>query len=365
MTPLRFTTALLVQLLFACTFSTLHAEPVEVIPATLHGAMQPQIAVAPSGTIHVTFGKDGVIFYTISHDRGRTFSSPAKVGALPKLALGLRRGPRIAATDRIVVITAISHADGDLHAWTSANGGATWSESKHVNSPPNSAREGLHAMTADGAGNVFATWLDDGSGGKELWRALSSDGGRTWGESALIYKSPDGHICECCNPSAAMDAQGHVSVMWRNWLGGSRDMFTAASGDGGKTFSSAKKLGSGTWKLNGCPMDGGALALAADGKPLAVWRREKAVFASIASDPEQALSDSAVQPIAVSTGPHTFIFWQSGGDLLLKKDDTTPARIATNAAFAAAAPMPDGAVIVVWESSANGTKTILSQFIPK
>ena len=58
-----------------------------------------------------------------------------------------------------------------------------------------------------------------------------------------------------------MDAQGRVAVMWRNWLNGSRDMFAALSSDGGKTFATAQKLGSGTWKLNGCPMDGGSIAV--------------------------------------------------------------------------------------------------------
>ncbi len=69
----------------------------------------------------------------------------------------LRRGPRIVATDEVIAISAISHEDGDVHAWTSSDGGATWKESAHINDIPESAREGLHAMAADGKGSVFAT----------------------------------------------------------------------------------------------------------------------------------------------------------------------------------------------------------------
>ncbi|KAJ3054740.1 hypothetical protein HK102_011471, partial [Quaeritorhiza haematococci] len=49
--------------------------------------------------------------------------------------------------------------------------------------------------------------------------------------------------------------------MWRNSLKGARDLFLADSSDGGRTFSPAEKLGRGTWPLNACPMDGGAVAV--------------------------------------------------------------------------------------------------------
>jgi hypothetical protein len=81
----------------------------------------------------------------------------------------------------------------------------------------------------------------------------------TWSKNLMIYESPAGTICECCHPSAAIDSEGQVLVMWRNWLAGSRDMYLVRSRDG-LTFSKPEKLGSGTWKLNACPMDGGGLA---------------------------------------------------------------------------------------------------------
>jgi hypothetical protein len=74
-----------------------HAEfcrTVEAIPPELRGAVQPQVAVAPSGRIHVVFGKDTAIYHTASAN-GRSFSAPVKIGELEKLALRMRRGPRI------------------------------------------------------------------------------------------------------------------------------------------------------------------------------------------------------------------------------------------------------------------------------
>ena len=46
--------------------------------------------------------------------------------------------------------------------------------------------------------------------------------------------------------------------MWRNVLNGSRDMQLIHAA-GGLHFTGARKLGSGAWKINACPMDGDGL----------------------------------------------------------------------------------------------------------
>jgi hypothetical protein len=339
--------------------STLIAAPVEIIPAELRGGSQPQVAVAPNGRVHVVFGKGTTIYHTASAD-GRSFSAPVKIGDLDKLALGMRRGPRVSATDRMIVVTAISHSDGNVHTWTSADGGTTWNQRANLNDADKSAREGMHAMAGDGKGFVFSTWLDLRNGGTELWGATSQDGGARWGANALIYKSPDGHICECCHPSAAIGPHGEIAVMWRNWLG-SRDMYAAMSNDGGKTFTPAQKLGIGTWKLNGCPMDGGANAISPAGKALSAWRREKTAFVAEGPGAEQQLADLAFQPIVVAGKNGSYYLWESGGGLMLKKGAASPSRFADKASFAAGAATPKGGAVVVWQSEFNGTKTLLAE----
>jgi len=348
-----------------CVFfpgTRLTAAPVDILPSALRGAAQPQVAVAPGGRIHIAFGKGNAIYHTGSAD-GRVFSLPVKVAELPKLALGMRRGPRIVATDKVIAITAISHASGDLVSWNSTDGGATWKEGAKLNSAPKSAGEGLHAMAGDGQGNVFATWLDLRSGGTELWGAASQDGGASWSPNALIYHSPDGHICECCHPNVAMDATGRVAVMWRNWLGGSRDLYLVTRSDRGKTFGPARKLGEGTWKLDGCPMDGGSIAINPSGEVLTAWRREKTVFASSATTPEQRLAEGS-QALVLSTSKDTLYFWESAGGLMIRRNDAQPARLADRAHMAAAALLPKGGVIVVWESTADGVVTLLAETLP-
>ena len=354
---------ILILILISCLAGTmpLFAAPLEIIPAALRGGLQPQVAVAPSGRVHVVFGKGRAIYHTSSPD-GRTFSSPAKIGELEKLALGMRRGPRVTATEERLLVTAISHADGNLHAWTSPDIGKTWKESPALNTTLNSAREGLQALAGDGRGLVVAVWLDSRSGGMEPWFRLSRDGGATWASDASLYASPDGHICECCAPNVAISSTGEIAVMWRNWVGGSRDLYLATSRDG-LEFSPARKLGTGSWKLDGCPMDGGGLAFAPGGDWIAVWRREKAIFASEPGIPEKPLASSATQPLVAYAGKTPLILWEANGSVMLRKGSDEPVVFARDAKAASIASGP-AAAFIAWEAAVDGQKTLLFDCLP-
>ncbi len=352
----RWLTVLVVTL---CASRLSLAGPVEVIPPEFRGAIQPQVAVFGNDEVYVAFGKNGSVYCATSLDGGRIFKSPVAVGSLEKLALGMRRGPRVAASRQSVVISAISHADGNLFCWHSNDRGRTWSAARRINSITNSAREGLHAMAGDGRGAVHAVWLDLRNGKTELWGASSTDGGRTSGENRLIYKSPDGSICECCHPSLAVDGRGRVWAMWRNSLGGARDMYASVSEEGGRTFSGARKIGSGTWTLKACPMDGGQLAFSPDGGLLTVWRREKALFAADESG-ETLLSGQGLQPVVGVGSGAVFRLWQQGRQLMLQKDSDEPIVFNRNGAFASIASASAWATpVVAWESSIDGAKTIM------
>src|SRR5262245_44523015 len=113
-------------------------------------AREPQVAVSPSGQVFVTYGVGNDLYTAASTDGGRTFGPPREVGTGGVLSLGMRRGPRIAATSQAVVIAAIAGAqgkgaDGDVVAWRSTDGGQTWSGPRRVSDIDGSAREGLHA----------------------------------------------------------------------------------------------------------------------------------------------------------------------------------------------------------------------------
>jgi hypothetical protein len=286
-----------------------------------------------------------------------------KVGEVAKLALRMRRGPRIAASDDAITITAISHADGDLHAWRSIDRGASWKESARLNETANSAREGLHAMAGDARGFIAVAWLDLRNRGTELWSRCSADDGFTWGPEVRVYASPDGQICQCCHPSLAIGPGGELVAMWRNSIGGARDPWMALSRDRGAHFEPAQKIGVGTWKLNACPMDGGAIAFDRAGAPVSVWRREKAVFLGTSGHAEEKLAENATQPVIVMDRDEPVMAWEQAGGLQFQRAHSAPALLAGHAHAPSIAALPDGGIVAVWESSAANDASLQCEIV--
>ncbi len=295
---------------------------------------------------HQPQGRSGDVFVVSSRDGGATFSQPSKVASVPKLMLGMRRGPRIVAHGDRLTVTIIAH---ELLAFTSTDGGKTWSAPSTINEVPTSAREGLHDLAGAPDGPLFVTWLDLRNGKTELWGAASEDGGRTWAKNEQVYRSPDKTICECCHPSALFDADGNLAIMWRNSIEGSRDMWMSTRAKGAKQFSAARKLGEGTWKIVGCPMDGGRILALGGGHFGAVWQRNGEVFISRSEGAEMSLGKGK-QPVAIHTGSAPpLVFWQQGADLvsLASLHGSEPVKHASDARFPSAVALPGGKGIVL------------------
>ncbi len=292
---------------------------------------QPQLAV-DGDFVAVAFGSGDAVHFAASENRGVTFSPAIRVNREDgKIMLGRHRGPRIAISGGSVVISAIFRETGDLMSWRSGDRGKTWSPAVRANDTGSAAREGLHAMAA-GAGLVYVTWLDLRVKGMRLYGSLSKDGGKTWSRNALVYKSPGGHICECCHPSVKISQRGKIFAMWRNALGGARDMYVASSTDQGQSFAPARKLGTGTWILNACPMDGGDLAIV-DGKVWSAWRRENKVILAAPDGKETVLGEGKDPAIAAAGGRVAVVWTGTGGKLWISDGVKPPAVLDEAGAF--------------------------------
>jgi hypothetical protein len=276
---------------------------------------QPQIA-ASGQTIGLTYGAGNSVYFARSENGGKTFSAPVRVADAAKLALGNHRGPRVVIAGKTIVISAINFGDGNLLSWRSMDGGKTWSEGVRINDVATSAREGLHGMAASADGKVWTVWLDLREKGMRLFGSLSSDGGKTWSPNQQIYASPDGHICECCHPTAYIGSNGELYAMWRNWLAGSRDMHYAVSTD--RKAWKVQKFGAGTWPLNACPMDGGGLAIDSKGTLHSAWRRDGVVYATSGQGEEVALGKGK-NPAILAAKDGRFVIWTEGMRVMLSK----------------------------------------------
>ena len=311
---------------------------------------QPQLAIEGPKAV-IAYGAGNDVFAAVSTDAGASFAKPVKVGNAGFISLGRHRGPRVAISGGAIVIAAIAGKlgkgqDGELFAWRSTDNGKSWSKPTQISDVPGAAREGLQALAAGPNGVFFATWLDLRKKGMRLMATVSKDAGTTWSPNFLVYESPESNICECCHPSAAIAADGTIHVMFRNWLGGSRDMWLATSRDNGKSFT-AKKVGEGTWVLNACPMDGGGLAVKPNGDVVTSWRREQKIFWTDGPSfqaPNWAGKDSA---LALDSNGKPVIAWTEGMRVMLF--DGAVRELAPHGGFASVAASSVG-VLAAWES---------------
>ena len=296
----------LIVLLFSC--KTENSSPV------IATGNMPNMVADISKNIHLVYGNGDSILYCYSSDQGNSFSHPSLISVLPKLAASHMRGPQVAATSNGVSVAACNEL-GDIFSFTKDQSGK-WSSATRVNDMDTTARENLMALAADGQ-NAFAVWLDLRDGHNKIFGARSSDGGKSWSKNIMVYTSPDTTVCECCKPSVQVKGN-NVYVMFRNWLHGNRDLYLIQSSDGGSTFQQAEKLGAGSWSLNGCPMDGGAIAINKNGQAETVWRREKKIYACEPGKPEKEIGEGRSCTIESVNGKNIYA-WVDDGNVIVMK----------------------------------------------
>ena len=336
-------------------------EPIEVARGSKPSCpQQPQLAVDEKGAIHLVFGVANAIKYCRSTDGGKSFSPIVELANSLQLSLGMRRGPRVAATSNAVCVTFVGGKegkgrDGDLLAMRSTDGGATWTGPVAVNSVIGSAREGLHGMAAGPNGQLCCVWLDLRNKRTEVMASTSPDGGVTWEKNSLVYQSPSGNVCECCHPSVCFDVKGSVYVLWRNSLDGSRDMYWTKSNDGCESFDEAAKLGLDTWQLDACPMDGGGIAISDDRVAATAWRRENTVYLSTTAQTAERRLGNGEQPWIACTPDGPYVIWleKRGGEAKLHRPNSPEAEVVAQHAIdpvIVASRIGNGPVIAAWES---------------
>jgi len=316
---------------------------------TISKGQQPQIGADNAGIIRVVFGKADSIFCSTSLDKGSSFSKLVLVGVVPKMHLGMARGPQLASSAHYSVVTAMDQ-NGDIHYFTLNHKKGQWQEKGTVNDVKGSAPEGLMNIACDSQDNFYAAWLDLRLNKRNNIFFSSLPAGHTqWLKNKLVYQSPDGHVCECCRPSIAVKGS-NVGIMFRNWVDGSRDLYLAASADKGKMFNKATKLGSGTWKLNACPMDGGSLNFNADNTINTTWQRQGVVYYCKQGGNEKELGKG--RDCSISTDPRqTIVAMGDAGNLKYKNVQTNQEITVGKGSYLKTCILPDDKVLCVWEEN--------------
>lgn len=284
----------------------------EDINAFIGYGQMPNITKDKKGNLHLVYGNGDSILYSTSPDDGKHFSKPVLVANLAELAASHTRGPQIAATVDGLLITACNK-NGDIFSYVKENE-SKWQQTGRVNDLDTVAKENLMALSSY-ENNAFSVWLDLRDRHNKIFGAASTDGGKTWSKNILVYASPDTTVCECCKPSVVMN-EGEVYVMFRNWLEGNRDLYIIKSEDGGFVFGDAQKLGTGSWSLKGCPMDGGAVVINGTGNPETVWSRKGIVYACTPGHEEAEIGKGRSCTMEIVNGNNVYA-WVEDGDVIV------------------------------------------------
>ena len=311
---------------------------------------QPQLTAGNNGTLRLVYGDGDKIFCATSLDNGLTFPEIKLAGEVKEMALGMSRGPQLASSKNYSLVSAIDEK-GLIHIFQLNHKSGKWSGMTIANDVAGSAMEGLMSITADENNNFYAVWLDLRDDGKnKICFAYTIDQGTTWTKNKIIYKSPDKTVCECCKPSIVV-CKSKIYIMFRNWLNGSRDLYLMQSDDKGNEFKPPVKLGYGTWKLNGCPMDGGGLVVNQKFIVTSVWQREGKIYLSMPGEEEKMLGTGVNCDITDSENP--IITWQEGSMLKLMELSKGKSIDIDKGSFIQAVRTHDNRIVCAWENNGN------------
>jgi hypothetical protein len=314
---------------------------------TIGTGQQPQVSIDPKGIVRVVFGSADQIFCATSSNHGLTFNKPVLIAKTPEMHLGMARGPQLTSSNNFSLVTAMDKA-GNIHCYILNHISNKWRSMGVVNDQRGSAPEGLMSIAADDNDHFYAAWLDTRTGKhNQIYFSSLTMPQENWSKNIMAYQSPDQHVCECCKPSISVKGSS-VAIMFRNWLNGSRDLYVTRSSDKGLTFAAAQKMGLETWKLNGCPMDGGGVKIGPNNVVQTVWQRKGNIYFATPGNPEVYIAKGRNCSIAGS-GLKTLITYQSSDTLNVISFPQKMQRTIGIGSYLKAASLNPTASIYVWE----------------
>lgn len=248
-------------------------------------------------------GPKSDVFVAVSRDGGRTFGAPVPVESAGNANLSGESGPRVAVRpasqgdpEVTVLWPAKRDGAGSIRVARSTDGGQTFGPARALESANAPGARGWPALAVDAAGAAHAVWLDHRGlaatpgashhhAGAAAAPAAARDGVAMAQKSGLRYASLDGSdqpaaadreltpgVCYCCKTAFAAGPGNTLVAAWRHVYPGSlRDMAFTISRDDGRTFSAPVRVSEDGWEIDGCPDDGPAIAVDADGAAHVVW----------------------------------------------------------------------------------------------
>jgi hypothetical protein len=183
--------------------------------------------------------------------------------------------------------------------------------------------DGGGSIAADAAGNVYVTWhgigVQDAAVGlkgearRQVWIAVSRDGGKSFQPEKKAWQEPTG-ACACCAMEVFADRAGTLFAMYRSATEDvHRDIYLLQSSNKGETFS-GKLLHK--WEINACPMSSMDFAECED-CVVAAWETGGQVYWAPVAGKSSRLRLPVAAPGEGKGRKHPRVAFNRNGELLL------------------------------------------------
>jgi hypothetical protein len=294
------TSIILLSLLFVTGCNRFSAGASRATFQPIHVSAENVDAAEP---VTVADPNDGVYVAWVNHDandadvmlarfdgKGVVRDLPVRVNQQAGIATAWRGDPpSLAVADGSVYVlwTARVESDGkkgtDLYLSVSHDEGKTFAAAVKVNDDKLPGAHGMHSLALSKDSKVYVAWLDERNiqapkpsqhaGGhhmesnRELFVAHSLDGGKTFSTNRKVAEN----VCPCCKTALAISSDGTVYAGWRQVLPGNFRHIAVASSTDGNTFSTPVIVSDDKWVLQGCPVSGPSLSVDSKGSLKVVW----------------------------------------------------------------------------------------------
>jgi hypothetical protein len=250
------------------------------------GSGEPNLAVAPDGRVLLSWiepaGENQHSLRYAARAKGGAWSKPETIASGSGWFVNWADFPSLAALPDGTLFAHWLAKSGpgtfayDVRVTRSRDGGRTWSEPITPHRDGTQTEHGFVSMSPASGQAMGLVWLD---GRRTAGTAHEGHGGAQ-AEMSLVHstldregrlgpeKILDGRVCDCCQTDAAV-AEGATVVVYRDRSEKEvRDMSVVRFVDG--RWTEPRPLAHDGWEINGCPVNGPAVA-AAGREVAAAW----------------------------------------------------------------------------------------------
>jgi len=259
-------------------------------------------AFAPNGDLWRVWSTNQQMFYQVSSDLGKTFSSTKRVMIAPeKISARNENRPKIAFDGQqgVYLSWAMSgekRFTADVRFSYSLDNGQSFSKPITINNDGYIAGHSFNEMIVTEQGEVTIVWLDGRYSyeqrlagkkvnGSELYLAKGNPRKNIAFDNQALARG----TCVCCRISMDNDSKGNLAVFWRHIFGDNIREFALLTLDSKRpNLAQVKQISEDHWYIQGCPHQGGSVSIDKDNRYHLVWYNQgskgKGIFYAYSDD---------------------------------------------------------------------------------